>query len=175
MFINFAGIFNLICKFMTFYHFNYRKWDQLSRKELVIDWKPLYKIHMRISDVHNRSPILAPENMEHGIFNQFIKHARLYFPVESTKEMLDEWRPLLCPYDMTFSKAIEQFELFLPTIVYPHEHELSHKLWANELLDIWISITTPHAWESQLISLFSRLACNVVGYFDWNPYIPHVS
>ena len=50
-----------------------------------------------------------------------------------------------------------------------------YRLWANEFLDIWISITTPHSWESSLISLFARFANHTVGYFDWNPYIPFVN
>ncbi len=94
---------------------------------MVIEWRPLYNLYTRINQVHDRSSILAPANMERGIFNTFIRHARLYFGVESTKEMLDEWKPLLCPYDTSFSKAIEKFELFLPTVVYPEEHEQSFK------------------------------------------------
>ena len=68
-----------------------RKWEQLSRKDLTIHWRPLFDLYLRINDVHDRSSILAPANMERGIFNTFIKHARLYFSAESTKEMLDEW------------------------------------------------------------------------------------
>jgi hypothetical protein len=87
----------------------------------------LYNLYTRINDIHDRSAILAPANIERGLFNTFIKHARLYFSVESTQEMLDEWRALLCPFDTSFSKGIEKFELFLPTVVYPHEHDKSFK------------------------------------------------
>ena len=94
---------------------------------MIIDWKSIYKLYTRIGEAHDRSPILVPANMERGIFNTFVKHARLYFSVDSTKEMLDEWRPLMCPYDTSFSKAIEKFELFLPTVVFPDEHDQSFK------------------------------------------------
>ncbi len=93
---------------------------------MVIDWRSIYNLYTRIDDVHDRT-ILAPANKEREIFYEFIEHARLYFSTESTKEMLDEWRPLLCPYDTSFSIAIENFELFLPTVVYPHEHDVSFK------------------------------------------------
>lgn len=45
-----------------------------------------------------------------------------YFPASSTKEMLDEWRPLLCVFDVVMQKAVSHMELFLPTIMPPEEH-----------------------------------------------------
>lgn len=45
-----------------------------------------------------------------------------YFPASSTKEMLDEWRPLLCVFDVVMQKAISNMELFLPTIMPPEGH-----------------------------------------------------
>lgn len=45
-----------------------------------------------------------------------------YFPASSTQEMLDEWRPLLCVFDVVMQKAISNMELFLPTIMPPEEH-----------------------------------------------------
>lgn len=45
-----------------------------------------------------------------------------YFPAASTREMLDEWRPLLCVFDGVMQKAISNMELFLPTITPPEEH-----------------------------------------------------
>lgn len=49
-------------------------------------------------------------------------YAFRYFPASSTKEMLDEWRPLLCVFDGVMQKAISNMELFLPTILPPEEH-----------------------------------------------------
>lgn len=46
-----------------------------------------------------------------------------YFPVESTQEMLDEWRPLMCIYDVSMEKAMAYFDLFLPTRMNPDEHK----------------------------------------------------
>jgi len=45
-----------------------------------------------------------------------------YFTASSTEEMLDEWRPLLCVFDMAMLKAVSNMELFLPTIMPPEEH-----------------------------------------------------
>lgn len=50
-----------------------------------------------------------------------------YFPSSSTKEMLEEWRPLLCVFDAVMQKAISNMELFLPTIMPPEEHSLGFR------------------------------------------------
>lgn len=44
-----------------------------------------------------------------------------YFPPEATQEMLDEWRPFLCLFDMTMLRGMHYIELFLPTLL-PEEH-----------------------------------------------------
>lgn len=51
-----------------------------------------------------------------------------YFPAESTQEMLDEWRPLLCPFDVTHIKAMNNFEYFLPTNLPPSQQDKGFKL-----------------------------------------------
>ena len=56
--------------------------------------------------------------------NSFIR----YFSIESTQEMLDEWRPLLCPFDETMGKGIAYMELFLPTLIPPEHHQFGFKL-----------------------------------------------
>ena len=38
-----------------------------------------------------------------------------YFPIEATKEMLLEFRPLMCPTDATKVNAAFYLSLFLPT------------------------------------------------------------
>lgn len=50
-----------------------------------------------------------------------------YFPAASTQEMLEEWRPLLCVFDLVMQKAISNMELFLPTIMPPEEHSQGFK------------------------------------------------
>ena len=51
-----------------------------------------------------------------------------YFSVESTQEMLDEWRPLMCPFDVTMMKAMYFCELFLPTMLPPEHHDQGFRL-----------------------------------------------
>lgn len=68
-----------------------------------------------------------------------------YFPVSATQEMLDEWRPLLCPFDVTNIKAVHYFEYFLPTDLPPEHHDKGFK---------WV------------LSLFSISLCLCVSYFN---------
>ena len=57
-----------------------------------------------------------------------------YFPVESTQEMLDEWRPLLCPFDESMNKGIAYLDLFLPTLLPPEQHQFGFKSVAFQLI-----------------------------------------
>ena len=50
-----------------------------------------------------------------------------YFSDDATQEMLDEWRPLMCPFDITFAKAMQYFSLFLPTTLPPEKHDKGFK------------------------------------------------
>lgn len=47
-----------------------------------------------------------------------------YFHEDATQEMLDEWRPWLCPFDMYVIGGLQCLDYFLPTSLPP---ELHHK------------------------------------------------
>jgi proteasome activator subunit 4 len=117
--------------------------------------------------------LFIPENYENSIKN-LIRSSRPYFSNESTQEMLDEWRPLLCPYDTIIIKVTAYLELFLPTLLPPEQHQNGFKLWFEELMNLWQSSQNTPSWEQNLISLFARLANDTIGYIDWNPYIPSI-
>jgi len=57
-----------------------------------------------------------------GICDEMCFSLFRYFPVEATQEMLEEWRPLLCPFDVKMMQGIFFLENFLPTVLYPEEH-----------------------------------------------------
>ncbi|KAF7667140.1 hypothetical protein LDENG_00077040 [Lucifuga dentata] len=97
-----------------------------------------------------------------------------YFPASSTKEMLDEWHPLLCVFDVVMQKAISNMELFLPTIMSPKEHSQGFQLWFHELMNLWMSVQNQPSWEGHLVNLFARLANDNIGFVDWTPYIPTI-
>uniref|UniRef100_A0A8C4HX75 Proteasome activator complex subunit 4 n=1 Tax=Dicentrarchus labrax TaxID=13489 RepID=A0A8C4HX75_DICLA len=137
-----------------------KKKELLSRDDLQLPWRPLYDLYERV--VYSKT--------EHLGLIWFPK----YFPASSTKEMLDEWRPLLCVFDVVMQKAISNMELFLPTIMPPEEHSQAFQLWFDELMSLWTSVQNQPSWEGHLVNLFARLANDNIGYVDWTPYIPTI-
>lgn len=63
-----------------------------------------------------------------------IRVCRFYFPPNSTKEILEEVRPMLCPFDMIMQRAMVYLELFLPTALMPDQEEIGWRLWKDEML-----------------------------------------
>ncbi|TRY59018.1 hypothetical protein DNTS_012403 [Danionella cerebrum] len=146
-----------------------KKWV-LSRDDLELPWRPLYDLYE--STVYSKTEPLGVKSLVRTVLNTLIKSCRVYFPVSATQEMLDEWRPLLCPFDASMHKAISYFQLFLPTLMPPEQHERGFKLWFDELMNLWVSLQALPAWEGCLVNLFARLAHDTIGFVDWSPYIP---
>ena len=67
-------------------------------------------------------------------------HIISYFPVESTQEMLDEWQPLLCPFDTAMLDAAEYFAEFLPTVLAVNQHQFGYRLWFDKFVELWLDI-----------------------------------
>ncbi|XP_054614170.1 proteasome activator complex subunit 4B [Dunckerocampus dactyliophorus] len=149
-----------------------KKKELLSRDDLQLPWRPLYQLYERVvySKTEHLGLIWFPNSVEH-ILKALVKSCRPYFPAPTTKEMLEEWRPLLCVFDVAMQKAISNMELFLPTIMPPDEHTKGFRLWFDELMDLWVSVQNQPSWEGHLVNLFARLANDNIGYVNWAPYI----
>lgn len=84
-----------------------------------------------------------------------IRDARLYFPASATQEMLDEFRPYLCPLSCSeISFGLEYLEMFLPICVKPDEASISYELWFKEFMDLWETCNNGSNWE-----MVNKLAC----------------
>ncbi|KAK8767206.1 hypothetical protein V5799_006012 [Amblyomma americanum] len=150
-----------------------KKRELLSREDLSIDWRPLYELYERLlySPYEHLGMLLLPANLETNL-KQLVRCCRTYFTVESTQEMMDEWEPLMCPFDVTMHKAMAYFELFLPTMLPPEQHDRGFRLWFDKFIGLWENSHNSPVWENNLVWLFARLAQNNVGYINWDPYIP---
>ncbi|KAM5165243.1 proteasome activator complex subunit 4 [Mantella aurantiaca] len=152
-----------------------KKKELLSREDLQLPWRPLYEMLERI--LYSKTEHLGlnwfPNSVE-GVLKTLVKVCRPYFPDDATAEMLEEWRPLMCPFDVTMQKAISYFELFLPTSLPPELHHKGFKLWFDEFMGLWLSVQNLPQWEGHLVNLFARLANDNIGYVDWDPYVPKV-
>ncbi|XP_075452050.1 proteasome activator complex subunit 4 isoform X1 [Ascaphus truei] len=172
-----------------------KKKELLSREDLQLPWRPLYEMLERI--LYSKTEHLGlnwfPNSCRPGlsstktmllnvlhrcsvesVLKTVVKACRPYFPDDATAEMLEEWRPLMCPFDVTMQKAISYLELFLPTSLPPELHCKGFKLWFDELMGLWVSVQNLPQWEGHLVSLFARLAYDNIGYIDWDPYVPKV-
>ncbi|XP_078505604.1 proteasome activator complex subunit 4 isoform X2 [Lissotriton helveticus] len=152
-----------------------KKKELLSREDLQLPWRPLYEMLERI--IYSKTEHLGlnwfPTSIE-GVLKSLVKSCRPYFPDDATVEMLEEWRPLMCPFDVTMQKAIGYLDLFLPTSLPPELHCKGFKLWFDELMGLWLSVQNLPQWEAHLVNLFARLATDNIGYIDWEPYIPKI-
>ena len=47
--------------------------------------------------------------------------------METTREVLEEWRPLMCPFDVTMIEGCNALGEFLPIVLKPEEVEQGYK------------------------------------------------
>ena len=67
-------------------------------------------------------------------------------------------------------QAMKYLSLFLPTTssIPP---EKAWKLWLEEFFTLWSSFSNSPSWETELFSLYTRLAFHNTGRIDWTPYV----
>ena len=99
-----------------------------------------------------------------------ISYCRPYFDVNATREMLEEWRPLMCPFDVTMAKAMSYCEMFLPTFDSYSRKEQTFQLWFDELMAFWEACPNQPLFEPHLFGLFARMADHTRGEFSSYPH-----
>ncbi|CAF1560656.1 unnamed protein product [Rotaria magnacalcarata] len=152
-----------------------RKTRLITRDDLTIDWKLLYRWAKNVLYNHDESYslIAMPKNIENS-FLCCVRSCRPYFSGMATQEILDEFRPCLCPFDTVCGDVMGYWDMFLPVHLPPEIHNQGFKLWLTEFLDIWETVCNNPEWEQSLISLFSFAAWCNIGYIDWEPWIARI-
>lgn len=130
----------------------------MSRKDLELDWRTAYSLFRKFQKLPSK--FLDIKVTFSLLFKSFIEKCRIYFSKQSTEEMLNEWGQYLFPNSKKMSAYLQNFCLFLPTMLYPEEHQFGYKLWFEDFMKIWID--EPN--NVDLSKLFSRLAQNASGY-----------
>ncbi|KAK4885236.1 hypothetical protein RN001_001507 [Aquatica leii] len=150
------------------------KKKMLSPNDLQLEWRPLYDLCVRITEKSNSDiGMYKYSSSLEVVIESLIRICRLYFPIEATQEILDEFRPHLYPYDNThIASAIHYFELFLPIITPLEKKHLGYELWLEEFLELWKVCHNANLWENHLTWLLARLASYNNGRINWEPYIP---
>jgi hypothetical protein len=62
-----------------------------------------------------------------GSLDHCVQSCSPYFSASATQEILDEFRPQMCPVVSSFSTTIKMLELFLPVILLPDLHHQGFK------------------------------------------------
>ncbi|XP_054263116.1 proteasome activator complex subunit 4-like [Macrosteles quadrilineatus] len=163
----------LISRFSTCLTWLLKKKELVSREELILPWKPLFNIYDRLMCSSNSCIGLYrfSPNTENALADLLIV-ARVYFESSATQEMLEQWRPQLCPFDsVAIQNAMELLDTFLPTVFLPQETSLGYKLWLDEFMDLWKTCHNAPVWEPHMMSIISRVASHNVGHIDWEPHM----
>ncbi|XP_065838430.1 proteasome activator complex subunit 4-like [Oscarella lobularis] len=150
-----------------------RKKKLLSRTDLSLPWRPLYHTVKEIiyGKAKKESLKSIPRRLEE-LAGEVVSVARVYFPASSTRDMLNEWRPLLCPFDTAMMEGAFFLSSFLPTLLLPEERDQGYPLWFDELMGLWDSCRG--TWNESWMGLFTRLAFDNVGSIDWEPHISKI-
>ncbi|XP_021936150.1 proteasome activator complex subunit 4B-like isoform X2 [Zootermopsis nevadensis] len=164
----------LVSKFSLALIILLKKKELISPEELELPWRPLYDLCKRIMST---GPVAVGMyrcfSSLDGTLNKLVHAARHYFPASATQEILDLFRPQLCPFDSgSICTALEMLEWFLPIALSPEKSCLGHQLWFHEFMNLWEVCHNAPAWEGAMMWLMARLAWWNIGYIDWEPHIP---
>jgi len=162
----------LVYRFATCLTLLLKKKYLISREELTLEWRPLYDLcdHLLCTSNATIGMYRYSSKVENSLAELLVV-ARLYFPVSATQEMLDMWRPQLCPFDTaTMQGTVEILDSFLPSIFLPSEPKC-YELWFNEFMDLWKTCHNTQPWEPVMMNLISRLASYTIGSIDWEPHM----
>ncbi|KPM02394.1 proteasome activator complex subunit 4-like protein 2 [Sarcoptes scabiei] len=145
----------------------------LERKDLCLD--PIILIELienQIETNSNRMKIFPIPNSYQSKLNQLVIISRVYFDVNATESILQRWSQYLCIHCKDFNRYLCYFSLFLPTLLYPEEHQKGFHSWFQDFFSLWLQIPLSKSkLHKPLIILFARLSQTACGYIDWQPYL----
>ncbi|CAF3469088.1 unnamed protein product [Rotaria socialis] len=113
-------------QFISLYGYHFTKSDHLKLIDFylsILSADNLSLIDVRIC--FNLLEVLL-NGIEQSFFN-CIRCCRFYFSATATQEILDEFRPWLCPFDSAFGDAMYFFDWFLPVNLPPNLHNQGFK------------------------------------------------
>ncbi|XP_075223188.1 proteasome activator complex subunit 4A-like isoform X2 [Lycorma delicatula] len=163
----------LVNKFASLLILLLKKKELISPEELTLPWRPLYELRKKITTYNQTSlGMYRYISSLETTLDRLVHEARYYFSPTSTQEILDEFRPMLCPFDNSMMcNGIACLEWFLPLAIPPDQTHIGYKLWFDELMNLWKICHNAPSWEKEIMWLMTRLAhCNI-GYIDWEPHM----
>ncbi|KAJ8723976.1 hypothetical protein PYW07_007956 [Mythimna separata] len=159
-------------KFATMFLMLTKKRQLIKPDELTLHWRPLYDMGKRIFDKSS-----THIGMYHyltsleGSYISMVKCARPYFPLQATKEILDELLPQINPWSSD-THVVCQLATFLPVALHPDHAQFGHHIWFEEIMVLWDTCYNSQCGISDLMMLFAGLAKRNPGAIDWTPHVP---
>uniref|UniRef100_A0A6A7FWP5 Proteasome activator complex subunit 4A-like isoform X1 n=2 Tax=Hirondellea gigas TaxID=1518452 RepID=A0A6A7FWP5_9CRUS len=147
-----------------------KKVSLLTPDDLELPWRPLYDLHQKLfhNAVTNHSMLKLPMGCENNI-NSLIRHCRPYFGPGTTEELLQQFLPMMCPFDEQMNRSMRYLDMFLPLVRRQGGRPPNHHLWRPLMLDM---LRNSPFWEVIAVGLLSRLAWKNMGHIDWEDELP---
>jgi proteasome activator subunit 4 len=130
-------------------------------KDLVLDWKPLYR-EVKVFVLPSESGLIQTTNLKRNIKTlvKLCTFAQLYFDPEEVPEVLKEILPY---FSTSFTESafvtVGLINLFLPTAPAPSEKEsLQPQHFLPTYYHLWSLVNRSRTFDVNFLDLFSRLA-----------------
>ncbi|KAL4715968.1 hypothetical protein ACJJTC_013268 [Scirpophaga incertulas] len=158
-------------KFITIFMMLIKIKEAVSPEDLTLPWRPLYEVGKRMYETNAaRSGLFHYIGSVDAAYITMVKHAKFYFDVNATKEILDEFSPKIFPWSPN-TNTLNLLMAFLPVSLAPEHAARGYELWLNNMIDLWDICHNSSSGITDMVMLFAELAKHNPGAVDWNPYI----
>lgn len=153
-----------------------RKHELLHPSALHLDWRPLHRIIKTVYFAKLRAVVHVRADRHGPAIQRLVRSARRHFGPDAADELLQAFRPLLCPVDQMMYMATGFLCLFLPTCTYGPDggYWWTSDRWLVEMMSLWDCTENMCEWDLQFLRLYSRLARDALGRVDWTPFVPRL-
>jgi hypothetical protein len=131
---------------------------------LTLPWKPLFDVFKKFHFTKSRTLNFKLGREHSDYLVNVLKKVRKFFGENSTDEIFDFVRPLLCPHDNSMHVSHAVLCQFLPT-------NFKRLDWLDECMALWSFNDHCGTWDYHMFSLLNRFAKdNVDEKVDWKLY-----
>eukprot|EP00002_Diphylleia_rotans_P028238 TRINITY_DN5698_c0_g1_i4.p1 TRINITY_DN5698_c0_g1~~TRINITY_DN5698_c0_g1_i4.p1 ORF type:complete len:1112 (-),score=185.40 TRINITY_DN5698_c0_g1_i4:278-3613(-) len=104
----------------------------------------------------------AQREYAHELVN-YARAMRRFFPASAGIEIMDTYRPLLCPYDQSLFKAQSFICTLMPT------HAVTSQV-LEELILVWKTMDSSFSWDGIFLHFTARVLQRQKGIIDWSAH-----
>ena len=133
--------------------------------DIEFEWRKIYDVLYKFGLSHSKiKRMKMPDNYISSMIT-FTVSCKRYFKIDTTEEVLEEWKALIDPQKPLCNVGTSLMCLFLPV------NHNKHKLWFDYVMSIWNLFVSVMA-DCIFMPLFVRLSGQYLPDLDWSPYVP---